>query len=133
MPALDSNLVESVVDPRRPEISPEQLLREVADQRQGADAARDGGAKGAVGSPVGIDVDPLVLAGGLGERGDAVLVDDGSLVPSSSPSARFAPSADPKTRTVGALDVDELGGEVAHLVGVRGVGIEPGVIADASG
>ena len=42
MPALESNLVESVVDPRRPEISPEQLLREVADQRHGEDAVRDG-------------------------------------------------------------------------------------------
>ena len=50
----ESNLVESVVDPRRPDISPEQLLREVADQRHGEDAVPDGGAEGAVGGPFGM-------------------------------------------------------------------------------
>src|ERR1700676_1188114 len=58
MAALESNLVGSLVYPRLPEISPDQLLCEVADQRQGADAVRDGGAEGAVGTPAGAALDP---------------------------------------------------------------------------
>ena len=80
--------------------------------------------RGRLAAPSGPTWIPLVLAGGLGERGDAVLVDDGSLVPSSSPSARFARRRSPRRVLSGALDVDEL--DEPWATGVR-TRIHPGL------
>ena len=50
-------------------------MREVGQQRQRQQSVRDRPAEGAAGGPLRIDVNPLMILGGVGEEVDALLGD----------------------------------------------------------
>src|SRR5690606_40753298 len=71
----EADLLQTVVDAHRDALDVEQLGEERDDQGQGQVAVRDRAAERAVLRPYGIDVDPLVVVGGVGDgvhpfRGD---------------------------------------------------------------
>src|SRR4051812_18865778 len=79
----EADLVPAVVDAEREPLGADQVLAEPVDHRERQVSVRDRGAEGAFGlRPLGVDVDPLVVARDLGEGVDQVL---GDLAPVARP------------------------------------------------
>ena len=73
----EAHLVQSVIDDEFGALDPEVVLAQRRDERQGQEAVRDGRAIGALGlGPLDVNVNPLVIAGDLGEVVDPLLIDD---------------------------------------------------------
>ena len=72
----EAHLVAAVVDAHRDAVDEEDLAEQYRGQRQGQVAVGDGPAEGAVLGRLGVDVDPLVVARGIGEEVDLCLVDE---------------------------------------------------------
>ena len=70
----EADLVEAVVDAEREAVEAEDLLREPRRERQRVVAVGDRAAERRLPRALGIDVDPLVVAGHVGERVDASCV-----------------------------------------------------------
>ena len=73
--AGEAHLLQAVVEPGARGLEREDLRGEVREQAQGQEAVRDGGAERARARRLDVDVDPLVVEGGVGEGVDAGLVD----------------------------------------------------------
>ena len=73
--AGEADLLQPVVEPGARGLEAEDLGGEVGEQAQGEEAVGDGPAEGAGCGSVRVDVDPLVVQRGVGERVDAGLVD----------------------------------------------------------
>jgi AcrR family transcriptional regulator len=71
----ETHLVRPVVDAHLHALDLDQLRPEQRQQGEGEIAVRDRGAEGARGGLLRVDMDPLVVAGGLREQIDALLVD----------------------------------------------------------
>src|SRR2546429_3977156 len=71
----ETHLVDAVVDRHREAFVPGDLGQEEAGQRQREVTVGDGAAERTFLGPLDVDVDPLVVAGGLGERVDPLLGD----------------------------------------------------------
>ena len=91
----EAGLVRAVVDAHRDVAHLEQVGEEGVDQREGEVAVGDRPAERPVLGPLGIDVDPLVVAGGVGERVDPLL---GDLQPVGRARDRCRP---PSSRSAG--------------------------------
>ena len=74
----EAQLVEAVVHAHGEALDAHHLRQQVGRQRQGEVAVGDRAAERAGLGPLGVDVDPLVVAGGVGELVDLLL---GDLVP----------------------------------------------------
>jgi hypothetical protein len=99
----EADLVPAVVDAEGEAGGLDQLAAEAVDEGEGEVAVGDRGAEGALGlGPLDVDVDPLVVAGELGEGVDVGL---GDLAPLTSTAAIAASLGDrwlPPTRARGA-------------------------------
>src|SRR5690242_1060634 len=78
----EAHLVQPVVDPHAHALHVEELIEHGNDQGQGQVAVRDRAAERPGGGPFAVHVDPLVVAGRVGEGVDAVL---GDLQPAGVP------------------------------------------------
>ncbi|SPA54535.1 exported protein of unknown function [Cupriavidus taiwanensis] len=72
-----THLVAAVIDAPLHALDGDQLGQELVDQRQRQVAVRDAGAVGALRGALRVDVQPLVVAGGMGELVDLLLGDAG--------------------------------------------------------
>ena len=88
----EADLVPAVVDAEREAGRGDQLFAEAVDQREGEVAVGDRRPEGALGlRPLDVDVDPLVVAGELGEGVDVLLGDGAPLARADRP-ARAGPA-----------------------------------------
>jgi hypothetical protein len=71
----EADLVDAVVELGARSLQPEDLGAEPRDQRQGEEAVRDGAPERAGCGALEVHVDPLVVAGGVGELVDPLLGD----------------------------------------------------------
>src|ERR1700712_1534405 len=71
----EADLVQPVVEDHPEALDDADRPEQAGRQAEGQEAVLDGGAEGAGRSPFRVDVDPLLVAGELGERGDLVLLD----------------------------------------------------------
>lgn len=101
--------VGAVVDPHRDSLHPHDLREEEAGEGQGQVAVGDGGPERTLRRGLGVDVDPLVVAGGLREQVYAVLVD-------GDPVAATQMAADGAEQVLGG---GEHGGHASDATGPR--------------
>jgi acyl-CoA dehydrogenase len=71
----EPHLVVAVVDGESHALDAVELMREVREQREREQAVRDRATERSVCRTIGIDVDPLVVVGGIGEQIHPILVD----------------------------------------------------------
>ena len=96
----EAHLLAAVVDGHRDAVHPHDLRRQHRPERQGEVAVGDRAAERALLlRPLGVDVDPLVVAGGVGEQvhlllGDLDVVGVPEVLADLRPSARAMPSID---------------------------------------